>query len=291
MNFGKNIQDNWNYSLGSISGDFVFAPWYVTGMCDGEGSFQITIQNIEGLGKTGYKPFLEFKITQKRSSSGILYELKKFFNCGRINIDNKKTDTLKFVVTRNEDLIYKIIPHFDKNILKTSKYLDYKNFRTAAFIMKDKKHYTKEGINCLRDIKLRMNRARSFEERFNHCWGKQIELEPEWIQGFIDGEGCFQCEIYRSKRNNSLIQINFSLQVKQKNHDVAILNAIKNYFQSGFFKPKYNIRNIKDTLRSPRVTTAYWTRDFINICKFFDKYSLFTDKRLDFFGLKTFNIS
>lgn len=33
-------------------------PWYVTGLTDGEGSYQRTIQDIKGKGFTGYKPFL-----------------------------------------------------------------------------------------------------------------------------------------------------------------------------------------------------------------------------------------
>ena len=266
--------------------DPVINPWYITGMCDGEGSFQITIQDMKGLGKTGYKPFLEFKITQKKSSSRILYGFKKYFNCGRVNIDNRKTDTLKYVVTRNKDLFNKIIPHFDRYILKTSKYLDYINFRTAVFIMRDKKHFTKEGISLLRDIKEKMNKARSFEDRFNHCWNNKIKLEPEWIQGFVDGEGSFQCEIYKSKRNNALIQINFSLQVKQNNHDVAILYAIKDFFKSGYLKPKYNIKNIEEILKLSRTTTTYWTRDYINVINFFNKYPLFTKKRLDLLDWK-----
>jgi LAGLIDADG endonuclease len=266
--------------------DPVINPWYITGISDGEGSFQITIQDMKGLGKTGYKPFLEFKITQKKSSGSILYGFKKYFNCGRVNIDNRKTDTLKYVVTRNEDLFNKIIPHFDRYILKTSKYLDYINFRTAVFIMRDKKHLTKEGISLLRDIKEKMNKARSFEDRFNYCWNNKIKLEPEWVQGFVDGEGSFQCEIYKSKRNNALIQINFSLQVKQNNHDVAILYAIKDFFNSGYLKPKYNMKNIEEILKLSRTTTTYWTRDYINVINFFNKYPLFTKKRLDLLDWK-----
>jgi len=63
--------------------------WYITGITDAEGSFQISIQDIEGKGLTGFKPFLEFKITQKNNSINVLIEI-----CGRIIIDNRKTNTM-----------------------------------------------------------------------------------------------------------------------------------------------------------------------------------------------------
>lgn len=50
------------------------------------------------------------------------------------------------------------------------------------------------------------------------------------MQGFIDGEGSFQCEIGFTEKIKLYPYVNFSLQIKQNNHDVAILQAIKNFF-------------------------------------------------------------
>lgn len=281
-----NLEKNWDFRLGSNKKDGVFTPWYVTGICDGEGSFQITIQDIKGKGYTGYKPFLEFKVTQKEDSSGMLYELKRYFNCGRISIDNRKTQTMKFVVTSNNDLADKIIPHFDMYPLKTSKVLNYLNFKSAVLFMKDKQHYNLKGIEWLKEIKSKMNKARSFKDKFDFCWSKDIILTSEWIQGFIDGEGSFQSEISISKSNNLKVLINFSLQIKQNNHDVAVLNAIKEFFDSGYLKPKYNIRSLDDSENCIRNTTALWIRNTEIICKFFDKYPLYTIKKLDYLDWK-----
>lgn len=261
-------------------------PWYVTGITDGEGSFQITIQDMKGLGKTGYKPFLEYKVTQKNHSIFVLYKLQKFFNCGRINVDNNKTDTMKFVVTDNNDLVEKIIPHFDIYSLKTSKFLNYLDFKDAALLMRNKKHFTIEGIERLKSIKSNMNKARSWKDKFHYCWNNEIVLKPNWIQGFIDGEGSFQCEMGFPKRKNSRVNINFSLQIKQSSHDVAILYAIRNFFQCGFLKPKVNIRDIKAVLDSPHKTMAFWIRNYELICKFFDQFSLYTIKRFDYYDWK-----
>lgn len=129
--------------------------------------------------------------------------MKEFLNCGRISIDNSKTETMKFVVTDINDIIEKIIPHFDKYNLKTSKFLNYIDFKAGALLMFEKQHYTLNGISKLKDIKSNMNRARSFEDKFNYCWNNCLDVLPEWVQGFIDGEGSFQCEIIKSKRNIS----------------------------------------------------------------------------------------
>lgn len=55
--------DNDNNTFSNKISDFSdknhkISPWYITGLTDGEGSFQITIQDIKGKGLTGFKPFL-----------------------------------------------------------------------------------------------------------------------------------------------------------------------------------------------------------------------------------------
>lgn len=61
-------------------------PHWVTGIVDAEGNFYISKHKMGN----NYKFYLVFKVTQKEHSSGILYDLKNYFNCGHIHIDNKK---------------------------------------------------------------------------------------------------------------------------------------------------------------------------------------------------------
>jgi len=108
---------------------------------------------------------LAYKVTQKDHSAGILYDLQRYFECGNIQIDNRDAKALKFNVTKLEDIINKIIPHFDSYPLLTSKNLDYKDFRKVAYMMKDGLHKDKEGMQTIISIKENMNSLRSFEER------------------------------------------------------------------------------------------------------------------------------
>lgn len=174
----NNINKNWNFTKGSTNINSILTHWYITGITDGEGSFQISIQDLKGNGLTGFKPFLEFKITQKNHSVGVLFEIQKFFGCGRICIDNRKSSTMKFVITNVDDLFYKLIPHLDKYSLITSKYLNYIDFKSALILLKNKEHFKYEGIQKLRCIKSTMNKARSFEDKYNFCTFNKVILDP-----------------------------------------------------------------------------------------------------------------
>lgn len=98
--------------------------WQVTGLTDGEGGFNYSISNT-GEGLTGKKIKLEFKVTQKAHSEGVLHELKDFFLCGNVVIDNRKTDTKKYHVTALPSILEKIIPHFESYPCLTSKNLNF----------------------------------------------------------------------------------------------------------------------------------------------------------------------
>ena len=57
-------------------------PWQVTGLTDGEGSFAYSLIKPKldpNIHSTKIKLNLEFKITQKNHSEGILHELKDYF--------------------------------------------------------------------------------------------------------------------------------------------------------------------------------------------------------------------
>jgi len=53
------------------------------------------------------------------------------------------------VVTNINALKNKVIPHFDNFPLKSSKYLNYFDFKNAVFFMFGKQHYTLNGISKL----------------------------------------------------------------------------------------------------------------------------------------------
>lgn len=218
------------------------APQWVTGIIDSEGNFSIQVQKTND----GEKFTLAVKITQKEHSLGILLSLKEYFGCGNIYIDNRKEMGYKFSVSKIEDIINIIIPHLDKYPLKTSKGLDYQDFRKVAFYMKNKLHFSESTKEEILAIKNNMNSARSFEQRWNYLKScEPITLESEWVQAFIDGEGSFQFGIANTvNRGKGYIALTPTLEIAQSNHDIGLLNAFVQFFGCGYLKPKYDINDI-----------------------------------------------
>jgi hypothetical protein len=126
-----------------------------------------------------------------------------------------------------------------------------------------------------------MNTKRSFEDRWNYMNQKKIKLEAEWVQAFIDGEGCFQCTILSIKDNKSTVKITNTLEIAQKSHDVKVLESIKLFFNKGYLKPKYDISSLK-TVKLARTVSRYVVYADSEIINFFVKYPLYTQKHLDY---------
>jgi hypothetical protein len=72
------------------------------------------------------------------------------------------------------------------------------------------------------------------------------------------------------------------LEIKQNNHDVAVLSAIKNFFNAGYLKPKYNIKNLNSSINTKRKTTTLCIRNTQKVIDLLDQYPLYTMKNLDY---------
>jgi LAGLIDADG endonuclease len=125
--------------------DSLLQPWQITGLTDGEGGFYCSILKT-GSGITGFRVKLEFKVVQKSHSENVLVNLQKYFSCGSVVIDNRKTDTKKYHVSSISDILNIIIPHFDAYPCLTSKFLNFDNWKTIALLLKNKEHLTVEGL-------------------------------------------------------------------------------------------------------------------------------------------------
>jgi len=275
------VNKNHDFALGSP--EQKLASWWVTGISDSEGNFSISTQNTN----SGHKVSLAYKVTQKGHSSGILYDLQRYYGCGNIHIDNRKENAFKFNVTRLDDIINIIVPHFDSYPLLSSKNLDYQDFRTVAFMMKDRLHLNKEGMNKVISIKENMNSSRSFEERWNYLdKAGHITLNNEWVQAFIDGEGSYQFRIADAvSRGKPYVSLAPTLEIGQSNHDIKLLKAFVDFFGHGYLKPKYDI-NSMEAAKASRIVNRYVINQHSVITEFIDKYPMFTRKHLDYLDWK-----
>jgi LAGLIDADG endonuclease len=101
-----------------------------------------------------------------------------------------------------------------------------------------------------------------------------LQLETQWITGFVDGEGCFHVGINANGEMTAGFQVLPEFTVVQHRRDVQILNALKSHFGCGVVRTNHGDR------------LAYRVRGqdhLLNIIiPFFMKHPLKTRKNVDF---------
>ena len=101
-----------------------------------------------------------------------------------------------------------------------------------------------------------------------------MQLEAQWITGFVDGEGCFHVGINPHSDMNCGYQVLPEFTVVQHERDVQILHALKAYFGCGVVRRNhgdrmaYRVRSQKHLLE--------------RIIPFFVEHPLKSKKRVDF---------
>lgn len=273
----SNILNDLNRDFTKPKNEGILNPHWVTGFIDGEGSFIIAI--LPSTGATKKKVSLRLSVTQKSHSVGVLYDLKNFFDCGLIIPSSK--DCMRFVVQRKEDIINKIIPHFIKYPLQTSKELNFKTFKVASEIVARGEHLNLEGLNKIIDLKNKMNKNRSFEDLFNHFNLKNIKLNPFWVQAFVDAEGTFGVLITKSKITGKIV-IRNRVSISQSTHDHSILKAIKEFFKAGYVQPRPEDIDSLEKAKLCKDSSFYYNSSPETFIPFFNKYPMYTRKYLDF---------
>lgn len=108
-----------------------------------------------------------------------------------------------------------------------------------------------------------------------------MKLNPFWITGFTDGEGCFSVNLVKNTTLsfNKQIQVRFSITQHQKS--IKVLYALKDYFKCGVVRPN---RGKADMVLSPIYEYRVSSVDHLKskIIPFFEQYSLKTVKQQDF---------
>lgn len=141
-------------------------PWYVSGLVEGEGCFCVVISKHKTK-RTGFDPRLVFEIEMIIEDKPLLERLQRTLGCGRIHVLNYERygwrPHVKFVVTRQKDVIGKIIPFFKKYPLEGKKRKDFVLFCQASEIFEKKEHLSYQGVMKLKEIQSKMNLRRKLK--------------------------------------------------------------------------------------------------------------------------------
>lgn len=85
---------------------------YISGYVDGEGCFCVSFQSSKRHA-LGWEVRPSFSVSQNSDRAELLKVLKKLWGCGFIRPD-RSDKTLKFEVRNINDLMYRVIPHFER---------------------------------------------------------------------------------------------------------------------------------------------------------------------------------
>lgn len=128
---------------------------YISGYADGEGCFSISFSKRDKF-LVGWETKPSFSVSQNEDRAQILFLMQKVFNCGFIRRDYSDK-TLKYEVRSLNDLINKIIPHFEKYSLLSEKQKDFEFFKEVCYLMQKELHKNKNGLRKILDLAFQMN--------------------------------------------------------------------------------------------------------------------------------------
>ena len=100
-----------------------------------------------------------------------------------------------------------------------------------------------------------------------------MDLKPDWVVGFVDGEGCFYVGISRNRTMKTGYQVLPEFRIVQHKRDIQILYALKKFFGCGV------VRKNHDDRYELRIRKRSCLK---NVVEFFEKHPLKTKKNVDF---------
>jgi len=141
----------------------IISPWYIVGFTEGEGCFAINISKHQTK-KAGRDACLCFEIELRGDDRPILEKIRQRLDCGQI-VDLKYErygwkPHVKFVVRKQNDLFFKVVPFFKQFPLQGKKKKDFELFCEAVKMFRKKEHLTESGIKKLEKIREFMNERR-----------------------------------------------------------------------------------------------------------------------------------
>ncbi len=129
--------------------------WYLSGYADGEGSFCISFSLRSKL-----RAYIEvrpsFSVSQNSDRKEVLELFQTYFDCGTIRPD-RSDKTVKYEVRSLRFLVERIIPHFRKYPLKSSKQRDFEKFAVVCELMERGEHRKKESLKQIVKLASGMN--------------------------------------------------------------------------------------------------------------------------------------
>jgi LAGLIDADG endonuclease len=132
-----------------------FLSAYVTGYVDGEGCFTVSISPRAKL-LVGWEVRPSLSVSQNGDRAEVLHLVQSLFGCGSIRAD-RSDRTLKWETRRLEDLLDRVIPHFEHYPLLSGKNADFERFAAVCRLMAAGEHRRPAGLVEIVELAAQMN--------------------------------------------------------------------------------------------------------------------------------------
>ena len=142
-----------------------------------------------------------------------------------------------------------IVPHFNNYPLQTQKRIDFELWCQVIQIISEKKHWTQDGFLKILSISSIINRGLSSKlkslfpniEKLKRPIYNSYSINPNWLSGFITGEGNFSIKIIKRINNKSIKhQIETRFIITQHIRDKILFEKIIIYLGCGKFYVRSN---------------------------------------------------
>ncbi len=277
-NLSCNLSDNLN-------------PWFLTGFSDAESNFTVRIIKSNSV-KVGWVVQPVFQIGLHKRDLNLLEKIIIFWGVGEIY---HKEESSNYMVQSLRGITV-IVNHFEKYPLLTKKLEDFKLFAQIVTLVNQKEHLTISGLHKIISLKASMNLGlpkllntafpyiipairpkRSDDELLNS------KIDPYWMVGFTEGEGCFSIKITKSSTVKIGWQVQLRYNITQHSIDKVFMNSLVKFWGCGKVflrfrenKVDFQILKLKDLsdivipLFKNMPLQGAKSRDFTDFCKAVD---------------------
>jgi hypothetical protein len=132
-----------------------FLSAYISGYVDGEGCFTVSISPRAKL-VAGWEVRPSLSVSQNGDRAEVLHAVQSHFGCGSIRPD-RSDRTLKWETRRLEDLLGRVIPHFERYPLLSGKKLDFERLAAVCRLQAAGAHRTPAGLIEIVELAREMN--------------------------------------------------------------------------------------------------------------------------------------
>jgi hypothetical protein len=211
-----------------------------------------------------------------------LKEIQRYFGgVGKIDKAGKDRDSFSYIISSRKLITTVILPHFDLYPLITQKKADYELFKRIIDIMNNQEHLTDLGLQKIINLRASLNLGLSEGLKVAFPNTKPVTKtlvifekipSPQWVAGFVSGEGCFNVVTSKSKTEGLSVRLRFILS--QDSRDEQLMKSFITYFDCG------RCEKAKDGMVYFCVTN--FSDNHEKILPFFSKHQLAGIKTKDF---------